>query len=757
MNIPAEFAKEFATFPAALRALVEAELAAGNSIVAIEHGFPAAPCGASIKLAREVGMARRASKGEISFYARNNSSYAGEFTTTERHFFVLEPPLQEPPPADMDAIRAAHIPPPSPYAEVVEPSGWTRVLHFIDRRAPHEVQFALERDLMALFTARMEGGQLRMNTTAHVNGARYDFEIQFIAARKGENHYTLRVVSEWPVSNSNHDYFRKTSDSWYKLWISELTPATPSDANDAPATRYQELCEAALNAERHLDTVEAVKRAIVDGVKRGGKYGTSHKEGGTNIFFQDGKFNCSDYGDNPDHKQYTDDAEFLKMLWNFSRFDVNRSAGKRELPELEVWKLILRRMSPPPMGPASSRSGALAALTGALAIPATEHATTTMQSLYSTPFAKWISIAVILLVVGGLAAWQMFSIKSTGTPLGPALRTATHVFQLISTTEPYMPGLHRDPSKNRFRIDLLVFPIADPEKQETFTLLRQQQSNALTPVTKILGVDGDVVWINALDTFAVNLKTKRVANSEDLRKANPELEMFLNSARPEFAERFVAVSPEWSYAYEFSSETLKANACAPPPRTGLIDEHRSGRIENNLCSGGLIAANDWIAIKTPEDIASDFKPGFSLPRDFSAGEKDRARHLYRGAAEASEERLRIQNVTLMSQNQYREGNFLRVKYNSGLLRAANPDSVFVVHRVGTELFAPYTLTRLSPFGGEIWNATTGIGRLDQVLPGDKTIVLKGDRTPVPGKVPEPIAVLVDVATGAVREVSLWRK
>ena len=99
--IPEPFSQQLAAFPAPLRTLVEAELEAGNSIEAIEHGFPAAPCGASVKLARAVTAERRRSVGEVQFYARNNPSYAGEFTTAERHFFVLEPPL--PPPTEPDS------------------------------------------------------------------------------------------------------------------------------------------------------------------------------------------------------------------------------------------------------------------------------------------------------------------------------------------------------------------------------------------------------------------------------------------------------------------------------------------------------------------------------------------------------------------------------------------------------------------------------------------------------------------------------
>ena len=106
MLIPSEYQKEFAQFPPVLQTLVLEELAAGNEIAELSHGFPAAPCGASIMLARQVTTRPREATQELKFYERNGSSYSGEFTDATRHFFVLEPPLPPPDPPDMDAIRA---------------------------------------------------------------------------------------------------------------------------------------------------------------------------------------------------------------------------------------------------------------------------------------------------------------------------------------------------------------------------------------------------------------------------------------------------------------------------------------------------------------------------------------------------------------------------------------------------------------------------------------------------------------------------
>lgn len=375
---------------------------------------------------------------------------------------------------------------------------------------------------------------------------------------------------------------------------------------------------------------------------------------------------------------------------------------------------------------------------------------------YKSPLAIGLVIAVLVLVGAGLAAWHFVTIKSTGVPLGPAVRTPTHILQLISTTERYLPTLHRHRGKDRFRIDLLAISLAEPARQKTFTLLRQQKANALTPVTKILGMDGDVAWVQALSLFAVNLKTERIVREADLRRLNPELDLFLNAARGEVTDRLLAVSPDWSQAYAFSAETFKATAVPPPPRGSWIEERSGDRLENSLCSGGLVTSGEWLVVLTAEDARRDFRPGFTLPRDFTAGEKDQARQLYRGTVDKGQPRPRIESCDRIAETEYRAATFLRAQPGGPILRTSDPDSLFLLHRSGTELFAPFTLTRLGLDGKPLWSADAGIGRLGQVLPGTESIALIGERPPVPGQVPEPILVFVNSATGEVATVSLWR-
>jgi hypothetical protein len=103
-----QIAKEFTHSPRAPRAR-RAELAA--AMPSLHRAWiPAAPCGASIKLAKAVSEVRRQSTGDMSFYERNNSADAN--SPPRAAFFVLEPALRRRP-IDMDAIRN-HEPKPSP-------------------------------------------------------------------------------------------------------------------------------------------------------------------------------------------------------------------------------------------------------------------------------------------------------------------------------------------------------------------------------------------------------------------------------------------------------------------------------------------------------------------------------------------------------------------------------------------------------------------------------------------------------------------
>lgn len=223
--------------------------------------------------------------------------------------------------------------------------GSTHELHFRDRRPPHEVKFALEREIRCLFSPTMEDGKLCLRAHANVVGADYDFLLRFDTALPGCYCYSLLMVVSWgEVGLDYADYYRKTSGSWFELWTSEFEEAAPPAADEGFSQLYQQLCEEALASERQLDSVAAIQQAIIAAMKSGARFATSHKEGGTNIYWNKGRFVRSDYGDYPNEQVFTVESEFLKMLFQFCHWDVTSNSGKDQLSEIDTWRLILRRM-----------------------------------------------------------------------------------------------------------------------------------------------------------------------------------------------------------------------------------------------------------------------------------------------------------------------------------------------------------------------------------------------------------------------------
>jgi len=113
MPLSTEHRRILDRFPPDLRALVLAELEAGNAIMEAGAGHPAPPAGDMIKLADDL---RTPLPDTLDVYARDSSTHHTEITDADRFFFLLTAPHEAQPLPDMGAIRAAHRdePPPAP-------------------------------------------------------------------------------------------------------------------------------------------------------------------------------------------------------------------------------------------------------------------------------------------------------------------------------------------------------------------------------------------------------------------------------------------------------------------------------------------------------------------------------------------------------------------------------------------------------------------------------------------------------------------
>jgi len=253
---------------------------------------------------------------------------------------------------DEPSARSMNLPTPPPAQResitlIETPTGATRVLHFRDRRSPHQIQCVLERNLMTLFSTAVENGRLVFRAQPRVVGAVYQVELGFAAALPLKNCYWLRSETSWAGQPAdNHDYYRKTSGSWFDFWTRDFIAAPPPEADAGSASRYRKRCDEALNAEKHLDSIPAVQQTILAELKKGASFATSHKEGGTNIRWTNGHFVRSDYGEYPGGKTYSDEGEFLEALRRFFNSETSSNSYPEKPPEFHVWKLILRLLRP---------------------------------------------------------------------------------------------------------------------------------------------------------------------------------------------------------------------------------------------------------------------------------------------------------------------------------------------------------------------------------------------------------------------------
>lgn len=92
-------------FPGPLKALVLAELAAGNTILDVGGGYPAPPAGDRIDLARDLITLSGGTHEGLRYHERDSSTHHQEVTDAEGFFWIVTAPSPSPLDPDMNAIR----------------------------------------------------------------------------------------------------------------------------------------------------------------------------------------------------------------------------------------------------------------------------------------------------------------------------------------------------------------------------------------------------------------------------------------------------------------------------------------------------------------------------------------------------------------------------------------------------------------------------------------------------------------------------
>ncbi len=215
--------------------------------------------------------------------------------------------------------------------------------HFRDSRPPQEIQAHFEKTLMTVLRPGWLGAKLAYRTSAKIAGCIYAAELRFECALADGNCYTLLLDANWSsFAATHHDYFRKSTQSWFEYWTKPFPEAPLPRPEACPEDRYRAVAEAALAAEARLGEVGAVQQAILSAMRQGASFATAHKEGGTNLSWDGSRFRRADYGESEETETFRDDTAFLIFLRNFYDSEVSRNPYPDKLVELDAWRLIYR-------------------------------------------------------------------------------------------------------------------------------------------------------------------------------------------------------------------------------------------------------------------------------------------------------------------------------------------------------------------------------------------------------------------------------
>lgn len=372
-----------------------------------------------------------------------------------------------------------------------------------------------------------------------------------------------------------------------------------------------------------------------------------------------------------------------------------------------------------------------------------------------------LAALVLALVIGGFMWFKnkVLEIGSgPGTPIGIAVRTDTHIATLTSALVPYVPSLHRDASKDRYSVSVLLIPL-DGSDPELIPVTGELEGNSYS-LAKILGSDGKTLWFNVVGIGGIDQKTHEVLGSDDFRRANPSLDpvWWEDGRRMEIRGKLYTKSSDHQSAMEFDPTTLKAT-----PVPVVRDASRwpfDPKPEYFLAAGAIASPNTWLGLHSQQETEREFKPKAWLKRIVKAEDAKVQRHFYRGVLDpdTSDEHHRIISMEALGVDTFLNGAFLRMDETSEPLRLTSPDGYLVKFSSKPGMDGTLVVARVDLDGKLIWKVDTGIDPflLSQILTGEESMAFIGPRPPVPNKLSEPLLVMVDNSTGRATTVPLWK-
>jgi hypothetical protein len=368
--------------------------------------------------------------------------------------------------------------------------------------------------------------------------------------------------------------------------------------------------------------------------------------------------------------------------------------------------------------------------------------------------------AVLLasLVFGGAAVLGQSMLERgqpPGTPLNASVRHDAGVATLIQRTDPQLPRWSGRGGGETVSVSLLDVPLSGPAR--LIRLVRSVEPGQVS-LARVLGSDGTSVWADVGAIYGVRLRDGTVLTAQDLRHANPDLEPGLwdDQRQMDVSEGRLRIAAG-GRAFEIDPVTLRAQPA--PARRG--SQRPSAPEPAALLAAGLVTSRgDWLGLMTARDRASAFGQGSTVGRieDAASGNTERFLTRARLSALPGGRRFRIRETVVLSQTAYINAGFLRATSSSEPVRLQGPPGALFISTRPPVLTGVLTVSRVDEAGLVAWTADTGLDRfsLRQILTGDSFSAFVGSRPPQPGKLSEPLLVLVSHDTGTVRTETLWR-
>jgi hypothetical protein len=259
--------------------------------------------------------------------------------------------------------------------------------------------------------------------------------------------------------------------------------------------------------------------------------------------------------------------------------------------------------------------------------------------------ALLVGLVALIVGTGWWAAVSALSLAPTASRFGESMRSGTTIATLVHGLEPSMPTLHRDGSKDRFTVGVLLHTADGSRPPRHIDLARGLTSTEMLN-SRLLGVDAQRVWFRTTDHGAIDLATDRVLSGaeyarvqalaprptgriSDLATGERALELLLDEDGPDRGSPPSGASAAEPTTPIFHARTLLASragsplvlpaqpTAAPPLASGVLRIHwtspyRSGTLR--LCrldpAGNAVWERDLGLARLEEVLPDPEHPAF---------------------------------------------------------------------------------------------------------------------------------------------------